>query len=165
MEVGGPGLPLAAVDLRRVGERPAVVRDEGGVEGDDARGAADGPGQVAGQGGPDPAVEAVRVVELAGEVAEDGVPVGCPDQPEAGVGDRGGPGGGVGEDGGGGTPAGVGPPAQDRAEEVGEELLDLGGGEDMLGGRMADSVQEKGCNLFLGAAMRRLHTGRPYRNY
>jgi hypothetical protein len=61
VEVGGAALGLAAVDLGGIAERLPVVGDQGDVHGDDPAAAAQGAGQVRGEGPLEAAFQGVGV--------------------------------------------------------------------------------------------------------
>jgi hypothetical protein len=137
VEVRGPALGLAAIDLEGVLKRLAVVWDQGQVAGDRPPAAADGPRQMAGERQPEAAVEFLRVGELSGQVEEDGVAVRGIHQAATGIGQGRQPLGGEGQDGtddAGGTAADRGPGTEHGGEPGAKQLLHLRGGQDRLTG-------------------------------
>ena len=95
VEVAGPALGLRAVDLVGVVQRLAMIGDQDQVDGQALRPAAQGPGQVAGQGGVEPALQLGEVGQggdqgQAGRLVGGGVA-----QALAGIRERGDAGGGV----------------------------------------------------------------------
>ena len=95
MEVAGPALGRRAIDLVGVVQRLAVIGDQDQVGGQALRSAAQGPGQVAGQGGVEPALQLGEVGQ-GGDQGQPGGFVGrCVAQALAGIRERGEARGGV----------------------------------------------------------------------
>jgi hypothetical protein len=135
VEVGGAVLGLASEDLVLGDEVVPVVGDQGGVDGDDPPTASQAPGQRGIEQEAESAVEGIAIDELPGQVAPDGVGVGCVCEPGTGVADRGDATGRIGEDGDddvAGADANGRPDPKEWGEKLAGQVLDVVGTEGML---------------------------------